>query len=59
VKDQGAKMVSALSSVIDATTTEEAQKIMNKISDQLGTFYRFSMAHSTFKRVQTQTGNEE
>lgn len=56
VRDQGAKMVSALSSVIDAETPEEARKIMSKIVDQLGTFYRFSMAHSTFKRVQMSNG---
>ena len=59
VRDQGAKMVSALSSVIDAETPEEARKIMQKIADPLGTFYRFSMAHSTFKRVQTTNGKGE
>ena len=52
VRDQGAKMISALSSVIDATTPEEVRRIINKIVDPLGTFYRFSLADSTFKRVQ-------
>jgi F420-non-reducing hydrogenase small subunit len=52
VKDQGAKMISALSSVIDATSPEEVSRIINKIADPLGTFYRFSLASSTFKRVQ-------
>lgn len=52
VHDQGAKMISALSSVIDASTPEEARKIMDKIADPLGTFYRFSLPRSTFRRVQ-------
>ena len=52
VKDQGAKMISALSSVVDASTPEEVRKIIDKIADPLGTFYRFSLAASTFKRVQ-------
>jgi len=52
VKDQGVKMISALSSVIDASTPEEVKKIINKIADPIGTFYRFSLAASTFKRVQ-------
>jgi F420-non-reducing hydrogenase small subunit len=52
VRDQGSKMISALSSVIDATTPEEVQIIINKIADPLGSLYRFSLAGSTFKRVQ-------
>jgi F420-non-reducing hydrogenase small subunit len=52
VKDQGAKIISALSSVIDATTPEEVNRILSKIADPLGSFYRFSLAGSTFKRVQ-------
>jgi F420-non-reducing hydrogenase small subunit len=58
VRDQGAKMVSALSSVIDASTPEEARKIMDKIADPLGTFYRFSLPHSTFRRVQMTNGKK-
>jgi F420-non-reducing hydrogenase small subunit len=52
VLDQGAKMVSALGSVIDATDPEEARKIMETLADPLGTFYRFSMAGSLLRRVQ-------
>lgn len=52
VTDQGVKMVSALSSVIDASTPEEVRKIMENIVDPLGTFYRFSLPASTFRRVQ-------
>jgi len=52
IQDQGAKMISALSSVVDASTPEEVRKIIDKIADPLGTFYRFSLAASTFKRIQ-------
>jgi F420-non-reducing hydrogenase small subunit len=58
VYDQGAKMVSALSSVIDATNPEEARKIMKTIADPLGTFYRFSMAASILRRVQPKNNNK-
>ncbi len=45
-------MIAALSSVIDAVTPEEVNRIIDKIADPLGTFYRFSLPRSTFKRVQ-------
>ena len=51
VLDQGAKMVSALGSVIDATDTEEAERIVGQISDPVGTFYRFSLAHSLVQKA--------
>lgn len=49
VHDQGLKMLSALSSIIDAQDPEEIDKIINTIVDPTGTFYRFSLAHSTLK----------
>lgn len=49
VDDQGAKMLSALSSVIDAQDPAEIEKIIEEIADPVGTFYRFSMAHSILK----------
>jgi F420-non-reducing hydrogenase small subunit len=49
--DQGAKMVSAIASVIDAHEPEEIEKILDQIVDPLGTFYRFSLAHSILRRV--------
>lgn len=52
VLDQGVKMISALSSVIDATDPQEAKKIMEMIADPLGTFYRFSLGSSLLKKVQ-------
>ncbi|MBM4161224.1 MAG: oxidoreductase [Ignavibacteria bacterium] len=52
VMDQGAKMVSALSSVIDAHEPAEIERILDQISDPMGTFYRFSLAHSILRRVE-------
>ncbi|HTY37856.1 MAG TPA: oxidoreductase [Bacteroidota bacterium] len=52
VIDQGAKMVSALSSVIDAQEPQEIESILDQIADPLGTFYRFSLAHSILRRVE-------
>ncbi len=50
VIDQGAKLLSAIASVIDADSEEEIEKIIDEIPDPLGTFYRFGMAHSILKR---------
>lgn len=58
VLDQGAKMVSALGSVIDATNPEEARKVIETLADPMGTFYRFSMAASLLRRVQIQNNNK-
>ena len=52
VRDQGAKMVSALASVIDSQDPEEIEKIIEQIPDPLGTFYRFSLPGSLLRRVQ-------
>ena len=42
-KDQGAKMLSALASVIDAQDPAEIEAILSGIEDPIGTFYRFSL----------------
>ena len=47
--DQGTAILSAIGSVIDATTDERAREIVEQIADPTGTFYRFSMASSTLK----------
>jgi F420-non-reducing hydrogenase small subunit len=49
VEDQGIKMLSALSSIIDAQDPDEIDRIIQTIADPTGTFYRFSMAHSLLK----------
>ncbi len=52
VRDQGAKMVSALASVVDSTDPEEIEQILGQLADPLGTFYRFSLADSLLRRAQ-------
>jgi F420-non-reducing hydrogenase small subunit len=59
VLDQGAKMVSALGSIVDAQNPEEARKIMETIADPLGTFYRFTMGASILRRVQINTNGKK
>ena len=59
VEDQGAKMLSAIASVVEAGSPHqdeaemerELEAIMDTLADPAGTFYRFSMAHSMLKRV--------
>ncbi|HUU26704.1 MAG TPA: oxidoreductase [archaeon] len=49
VKDGGMKMLSALSSLINAQTEEAADQIASTLIDPLGTFYRFSLPSSIIK----------
>lgn len=50
VRDQGAKMASALASVIDADDPADVDRIVATIPDPVGTFYRFSMADASLRR---------
>lgn len=51
VKDFGARMMTALASVIDSKDPEEIDRIIREgIPDPVGTFYRFSLAHSLLRR---------
>jgi F420-non-reducing hydrogenase small subunit len=64
VEDQGAKMLSAIASVVavgepDEEENELEQKIaeaMETLVDPAGTFYRFSMAHSLLRRTKADGG---
>ncbi len=49
VRDQGAAMIGALGSILDATTEEEARAMVARIADPLGSFYRFTLASSDMK----------
>jgi F420-non-reducing hydrogenase small subunit len=49
VVDQGAAMISAVGSILDATTEERAREMVDQIVDPVGTFYRFTMASSDLK----------
>jgi F420-non-reducing hydrogenase small subunit len=51
VKDYGARLMSALASVIDSDDPEEIDRIIQDgIPDPVGSFYRFSLAHSLLRR---------
>jgi len=70
VEDQGARMLSALASVVDAGTLSDQEaelehiieEVMETFADPAGTLYRFSMAHSLLQRARTavrgETGKE-
>jgi F420-non-reducing hydrogenase small subunit len=51
VTDQGASLLSAVASVVDADTEEEAARIVGEIPDPIGTFYRFSLPASLLHRT--------
>jgi F420-non-reducing hydrogenase small subunit len=50
VVDQGAALLSAVASVVDADTEEEAARIVGQIVDPVGTFYRFGIPASLMHR---------
>jgi F420-non-reducing hydrogenase small subunit len=52
VHDYGARLMAALSSVIDSNDPEETDRIIREgIPDPVGSFYRFSMAASHLRRA--------
>jgi len=51
VIDQGAALLSAVASVVDADTEEEAARIVGQIVDPAGTFYRFGLPASLLHRA--------
>lgn len=48
--DTGAKMMSAIATMIDLNEPEDIQKVVDRIDDPAGTFYRFSLPASTLRR---------
>jgi len=59
IEDQGARLVSALASVIktesalidEAALEAEIDAVLDTLVDPAGTFYRFSMAHSMLRKA--------
>jgi F420-non-reducing hydrogenase small subunit len=49
VEDYGARLISAVSSVIDSTDPEEIDQILDGIPDPAGQMYRFNMAGSLLR----------
>jgi F420-non-reducing hydrogenase small subunit len=50
ILDPGAKMMSAIATMIDSNEEEEIQSIMEEIVDPAGTFYRFTLPSSILRR---------
>lgn len=50
IRDQGAKSLSAIASVLDATTDAEIGAGLDKIPDPAGTFYRYTLPWSLLHR---------
>ncbi len=60
VTDQGAKMLSALASILgleneEKMTEEEAKKLVDQVKDPVGTFYMYGLPASILKRKQMTT----
>ncbi|MFC2100599.1 oxidoreductase [Bacteroidota bacterium] len=50
VTDPGAKMMSAIATMIDSNDEQEIEEIIDQIEDPAGTFYRFSIPGSILRR---------
>ncbi|MEM3736667.1 MAG: oxidoreductase [Candidatus Bathyarchaeia archaeon] len=51
VRDQGAKMLSALASILEAESSDEMKEAVDKVVDPVGTFYMFGFANSLLKEA--------
>jgi F420-non-reducing hydrogenase small subunit len=52
-QDQGARFLSAVSSIIDSTQPDEIGRILERIPDPAGTFYRYALPESALRRART------
>jgi len=55
VKDQGAKMISAIASILGVEnekdlSEDEVEKLLEQIKDPVGTFYRFTLPVALINR---------
>lgn len=50
VRDAGAKYISALASIIDAEDEKDIKRIVDKVKDEVGYFYRFSVPSSILRK---------
>ncbi len=50
VRDQGAKILSAIASIVDSKDEGEIERILAGIPDPIGTFYRYSLPASILRR---------
>ncbi|MDA3904463.1 MAG: F420-nonreducing hydrogenase [Bacteroidales bacterium] len=59
ITDPGAKMMSAIATMIDSNDPEEIERIIAQIDDLAGTLYRFSLPSSYLRRKIMQNKNEQ
>ena len=50
ITDPGAKMMSAIATMIDSNDADEICEIVDQIADPAGTFYRFSLPSAIFRK---------
>jgi F420-non-reducing hydrogenase small subunit len=50
VPDPGAKMMSAIATMVDSNDPQEIEEIIEQVEDPAGTFYRFSLPGSILRR---------
>jgi F420-non-reducing hydrogenase small subunit len=50
VRDQGAKMISAIASLVGGESEEEIDRILDSLPDPVGTFYRYGLPASRLRR---------
>lgn len=58
VEDGGARLISALASVIDSNDPEVIDQILDGIPDPAGSFYRFTLPHSYLRRAEPMRAEE-
>lgn len=56
VTDQGARLLSAFASVLDAREPADIERILDGLPDPLGTFYRFGLARSILRASRVASG---
>ena len=49
VLDQGARLMTAIASVVDEKEPEAIDRVLDGLPDPAGSFYRFSLAHSLLR----------
>ena len=54
--DQGADLLSAMTSIVDAPDEQTAREKVAKLADPLGTFYRFTLPVSLLGRAPKTVG---
>lgn len=59
VVDQGAKILSAIASIVNSTDEKEIEEVIGTIADPLGTFYRFTLPSSLLRRKRIGTSQSE